>query len=43
MCTMTYEKKVHGIIVSNSEKLESIEMFIVERKLTIIQSDSQLL
>lgn len=39
---MIYEKKFHGIIVLNSEKLELIEMFIVERKLTIIQSDMQL-
>ena len=32
MCTIIYEKKVHGIIAWNNEKLESIEMFIVKRK-----------
>lgn len=35
MCTMLYEKKVHGIIAWNNEKLESMEMFIVKRKLKL--------
>lgn len=30
---MIYEKKVHGLIVSNSEKSDSVEMFIVKSKL----------
>lgn len=35
MCTILYEKKVHGIIAWNNEKLESMEMFIVKRKLKL--------
>lgn len=29
---MIYKKKVHGIIVWKSEKLESVEMFIIKEK-----------
>ena len=35
MCSIIYEKKVHGIIVWKNEKLESVDMFIVKRKLKL--------